>query len=457
MSINISLAIPNLRFALYDGPESLRLENFIRGINASTQVASVFSVVETANAFLFGQGKPDHNKGKRMFIRPCYYPLMDNLTTLWFPHDLSEESVPCSITGTDGTGKLSMRNLLCRRILERIRASLINDRDRATIIFQNSDRTVYQIIAFEKAAEYIFANCSQKTTERPIDIRDRPETVYYIVAVVSDNFSAISYFDRSKDKAVFFAPQSSKLNQHLFKSYKAIPLYMPLWSLGELLAARAALKLSISIDCIRERFAKVGGIAQIVLEISQRVYTYYMDVFIPQCIARLPILNLIEQIGTTAHLGTDLMSHPLVHLAVGVSDDGIYDFQRPVLQWGSQHIVHLVAETCTDLLQSHMQVQHDSHIRCGNRSWNSMVRCVCAAFPISLLATGGGLNSIKIAPVKNNSDDEESGIIRTIVCRARRLLFPPAAASASAHVDHWTTSLLFSQQAEGKHSSHFTF
>jgi hypothetical protein len=125
-------SIPNLQCGTAAERHNENFMRFINGVNFATEHNNLFSVAGTPDAFLFDERRPSVDRGTIMFIRPCYDAFIAEIMANWFPQEQGAEPVAVVATGTGGVGKTSLRNILCKRIMERINQELENPNEMAS-------------------------------------------------------------------------------------------------------------------------------------------------------------------------------------------------------------------------------------------------------------------------------------------------------------------------------------
>jgi hypothetical protein len=242
--------------------------------------------------------------GGRLFVRPCYDEYFD-----LFRAGLATGTRNFVFTGTPGIGK-SHFALYC---LWR----LATDKPLAfeTIYYQYGDRV--HVFRTSSSVEVINA------TELPV-----------ITKAFSKHFL---FFDVKEKRApqlfngitvMFASPQPSR-TQEFLKSPRSVNLFMPLWSLEELLRMRETMFPNVTVEKVAEQFNMYGGVPRFVLEKAGEgdlTLTTALD-------ATVDFGALLRAIGNGAGSESEVHS-TLVHL---VPVPG--DYRRTVLHWASEWVV----------------------------------------------------------------------------------------------------------------------
>ena len=243
------------------GVRSVALEQFVAGLDRSTEVNGLFTLV--GEGFLFNSTDPDMDRGKHFFVRPAYADLLVQIYARWFPES-DQGPVPVLLTGTGGNGKTTFRNLVCKRILERFVANNVQP---VTIILQQGDKAKYYVIELWKEPEVNEFRCSCATFMHSDgcfldDRKDGTKLIYYLVDCPAGDNRMTSTVSTPLHRAIYFSSPNELLSESLRKNKKGSTLFTPLWSEPELQDARAVLNI-LTGPIVRERYKMIGGMARL--------------------------------------------------------------------------------------------------------------------------------------------------------------------------------------------------
>lgn len=408
-------SIPDLDFLHGGDSHDEKFSTYIRGINNATEHNHVFSVADTPDANLFNETGPSNRRGKQMYMRDSYVDFLQQLWLYWFPPAVVPparqlESVPVVVTGTGGTGKTSLRNILCKRLLDHIGNDLPNIGDRQSIVFQNGAEPVFYHAQFERSVSNVIqVRCTRDLNLSRRYVDDIAHCVYYLIDAPKGNVSSTSTYDQvSKDRVVFFFSPNEALVKSLRKTDKVATMYMPLWTIDELLQANTVLRLDIAAHRVRQRFKDLGGVARHVLEVDSGAAERHMEQTIIAGILSMEVPTSVHAISYTDSLGPEVC-----RLEVPRNADNSYDFTKGKNVWASKFILLLIAERVADILR--MALNAETSI--FDNQFNSTISgYVYESYAIHLLKVNR-LTSMQLQQLKKVDD-----ALSTIVRRTRRAL-----------------------------------
>lgn len=412
-------------------------EQFIRGVNNAFENNNTFSVADMAGSHIFDE-QPSCDRGQQLFIRPCYEKFLESVMALWFPNNQNFESVPVIVMGSGGTGKTTLKTILCKRIMEKINTTLSKNESQS-IILQYGESQTYYHAHFRRTLEgSVIVQCTKETASGTYFVRNLPQQVYYLVETGAGDISKASKFQRiGKDHAVFFSrPSMSLTGGSLSTEDKAKTLCIPLWTLNELLQANYSLNLGIDSSELNERYKRFGGVARNVLECASSA-AHNPHLSIPESSKESANIYAVFDIASIRFLGPELYNE-LILCRTALTSEGNYNFAGFTEEWASKRAALRVAGKFELLLS--VQLHFETRTWKKNDGFsNKLSGYVFDVYPIHVLQTKG-LSPFRIRSLKNTS----AGV--TIMRRLRRVTgMPQQSPQMTSRMRKWLGALCFIQ------------
>jgi hypothetical protein len=283
----------------------------------------------------------DYSNPRSVFIRSCYGPLFEKiLAKAGLTADaIPSRAAPIYILGTPGVGKSFMRPYCCHRLLSLAAATGKS----VYILFQKVGKRAFVVVK-ESAAEpttIVFPSEHLDHLRAQVSLWEQAGAL--VVSLVDVSEGRIDLVSLVETKQVWYF---SSPNESLMKSadrrkdgcFQAVDLYMPVWTLEELLECNTVLELGISVPEIVRLYARYGGSARAVLEDPDEAERLAVDRLAevktaqgPDALLRLPEKDLATR-----------ASHTFFHVSA-TPDEGGWDFESPIYFWASNLATHRVA------------------------------------------------------------------------------------------------------------------